>query len=610
MIDLNAQARVPAFHFNQQLLAALSDDTQRADLYDQLAAQQKVLVFQSGADARTPANSTEPPVFQQTVALLTAREHVELALSDDQHFSNAPYQALGSGTFMLGLDGVAHALQRGFAAKLLRYSPAELGVLIELAWRSAAVLPLQQRRFDAAQLAEQVGLRFAAFLFGYPLAEHPYIEAAMRKGYQQLTYQIIGRHFSLQPSLDFEAKLAGGPFLQHTTELLGRYAMGEVPDDVLEIKATLAGIGRARNLPELARFEPLCARMAREDSDLSGTERAVVVGGLIAGMIGNLQAAVCIALDALLLQAGKQDALVALAHAATPGQTARDDLTNQILATLAANPPAAFLPRQVTADITLQLGGQPVATLTRGTQVLLAMGAATRERLRQPSGATSGGDSLVYGGAPRIHQCIGDAIGTPLIVETVRQILMLPGLARALDARTGLPLRLKKTWGFRCDSLPLDHARDRVMRQQPLAIVMPIKTPTAVYAEKLKTVIGVGAPRIQLRLDQSRQVHFAWFLLLNNDTELALFTTFDGELDAYIKHFALEVGPLFDMLFECLADAPPTPVAEHADEFVDKVRQYNRTPVGNYFYSAYPTATVSSIQAALTRDAQAGQGAA
>ena len=96
----------------------------------------------------------------------------------------------------------------------------------------------------------------------------------------------------------------------------------------------------------------------------------------------------------------------------------------------------------------------------------------------------------------------------------------------------------------------------------------------------------MGAPRIEFKLAESRQVHFAWFLLLDNDSQLALFTTFDGDFDAYLKHFALEVGTLFDKLFDCLADPPPLPVAQYPDEFVAKVKQYNRTPLGGYFFNS------------------------
>ena len=38
------------------------------------------------------------------------------------------------------------------------------------------------------------------------------------------------------------------------------------------------------------------------------------------------------------------------------------------------------------------------------------------------------------------------------------------------------------------------------------------------------------------------------------------------------------------------------PVNEFPKEFVDTIRRFNQRPVGDYFFSAYPTAEVSPIQ--------------
>jgi hypothetical protein len=87
-------------------------------------------------------------------------------------------------------------------------------------------------------------------------------------------------------------------------------------------------------------------------------------------------------------------------------------------------------------------------------------------------------------------------------------------------------------------------------------------------------------------------VHFAWFNLQNNDSELALHTVFDGDFDAYIEHFAVQIGPLFDQLLEHIQHASPRPVAEFPKEFVDTIRRFHQAPVGGYFYSAHPLRTV------------------
>jgi hypothetical protein len=133
---------------------------------------------------------------------------------------------------------------------------------------------------------------------------------------------------------------------------------------------------------------------------------------------------------------------------------------------------------------------------------------------------------------------------------------------------------------------------------------MKIKAPVAENAEKLKQTIAVAAPRIEMKLDEARHVHFAWFMLLDNDTRLGLFTAFDGAFDDYLKHFSRTVGPLFDSLFQYLEDAPPMPVADHPEAFVAKARLYNTAPVGGYFYSAYPAAPVVTIQHALKERGQ------
>ena len=124
---------------------------------------------------------------------------------------------------------------------------------------------------------------------------------------------------------------------------------------------------------------------------------------------------------------------------------------------------------------------------------------------------------------------------------------------------------------------------------------MRIKSPLAENAERLRRVISSGAPRIQWALDDSRHVHMAWFEFMENDSLLALRTVYDGDFDAYIQHFALKTGELFDQLFESIEGAPPLPVSEHPNEFVETIRRYNRGPAGGYFFSAYPRTETARI---------------
>jgi len=151
---------------NRLLFTWLSDDAARADLYRCLLKSSEVLKFQSRAGNKERRTPEIPSEFHQEVYLLAKRKHVVKALTDPK-FSSSPYSALGSGTFMLGLDDEKNTQQRKFASKYLRYDPQIIDALASVAFDAAAVLPSKQREFDLVDVSEQVALRFAGFLFGF-----------------------------------------------------------------------------------------------------------------------------------------------------------------------------------------------------------------------------------------------------------------------------------------------------------------------------------------------------------------------------------------------------------------------------------------------------------
>lgn len=134
--------------------------------------------------------------------------------------------------------------------------------------------------------------------------------------------------------------------------------------------------------------------------------------------------------------------------------------------------------------------------------------------------------------------------------------------------------------------------------QSPLSLFMPLASPEDVAAviqllQQNQAVLG-GA------LDTIHTVHFARFMLLNVDgtQNLVLFTEYDGNFVTYVKDFVAKLGPIFDALLAHVADPPPTPVADHADEFVTWVQKHDRTTPQQgllRFYSAYPRLTVVDI---------------
>ena len=220
----SAKARSPraATHL---LFKWLCDDEDRVNLYRNLLSDHKVLDFQSRADVKENEFEDTPNRYQQAVYLITAKDHVEQAFkSSTREFSNSPFQALGSSTFMLGLDqGEDHDKQRNFALAYLRLKPETILALSAASFMAAAVLPLKRRTFDMVELAEQAALRFVGFLFGFAQADHSMLEPAMRNISRGVDYQVYGRHFVTDPAALPGANVAMATVAKRVAELIDLY---------------------------------------------------------------------------------------------------------------------------------------------------------------------------------------------------------------------------------------------------------------------------------------------------------------------------------------------------------------------------------------------------
>lgn len=586
---------------NRVLFEWLCDDDDRSKLFDKLRA--------SGGSAfefpgRAPlALDPNPPLLPPRepgpakVHLLLRRDDVEYALTHPEVFGNLPYAAIGSGDFMLALPAgeAAHRAQRAVAeAAMLSVlgQPALLAGLATAAVDDAAVLALARNGLDMASWSWQAGLRLCMLLFGYASSDFGLVAAAAEAGYRALTYQLWGRHFVSEPGTVPRADQALAALAQRSDELMNEYLRrtryadrppGSAPP---RAGAELLPEG-VRPLSErgLSGLTPLLRALALEPQGLDGQSLAVAAVGMLVGIVGNVQACACIALDHL------------LRSGAVPGQPV--DLPKRMAEAWQANPPVAFLGRWTLKPAELPSGG----FIPAGRDCVLALGAATRDLLNAPPARPQAPvDPLVFGGAPRgtvvgAHWCFGDALAWVLVKELLERAWALPQLARAQDPIDATPLPLRKRWGFACESLPLVYRREQQRLQQPLQVIMRIKSPVSENAEQLKRVIAAGAPLIERSLRQARHVHFAWFQLVDNDTKLALQTVYDGDFDAYIQHFALRVDDLFDELFKYLESAPPTPVRANAQAFVETIRRFNVPPLGGYFFSAYPRVGVSQVLA-------------
>lgn len=571
-------ARCPAAAA-RQVYGWLCDWPQREALYAELRQARRPLSLQ-GRPQADPSDASGRLRPAELVHLLADPEQIAAALQDSETFSNAPYRNLGSGSFMLGLDGFEHHEQRAFAAACLELAPQQIEGLVRLAFAAGALHVLKQPRFDAAVLAEQVALRFGGFLFGFENSDHPLLEQALGKAYVDLNYLILGRHFVTDPKIPAEARAVLALLLARTAALVDLYQQ-PIGAKQAEEQQALAH-EHAELVARVGPWDPVLQQLARADGAYSNTDRAVVALGLLAGTIGNVQASVCTVLEYLFEDPARLS--LAQEQAVSGSKEQQVELEATVMKALARRPPAAFLPRQLLRSWTVTpVIGAPI-TLPKGAQLLLCMGGATAAR-----------PDLVFGGLNRTHDCVGRHLAQPLVLRCVIELLSLDGLVQQLDPLSGRPKGLSRQWGFKCESYPLRYERSRSFRQQPLNVVMAVKQPQQANAEALRKVIRYGAPRIEAVLKASRHVHFAWFTLIENDSKLALHTCFDGDFEAYIEHFALRVGPLFDRIFQYIEGAPPTPVDRYPKEFVEVIRRYNVAPVEGYFFSAYPAKTVSSL---------------
>ena len=141
------------------------------------------------------------------------------------------------------------------------------------------------------------------------------------------------------------------------------------------------------------------------------------------------------------------------------------------------------------------------------------------------------------------------------------------------------------------------------MVQNPLTLIMTIRSPEDFQALNARIQKIQSAPPeknpIWIALDKLKIVHFARFVFLENNTKLAIITTYDGSFEDYLNEFIDEIGDVFNALLQHMDGAPPLPIQQNRSAFRDYIKANDLGGIGP-FYSAYPQATVLDIQAALS----------
>ena len=595
---------------NELLFDWLSDDLKRKDLYDELRRKGfPTLRFKSLLTSKKEGGWQKEDVY-----LLSRPDQVEAAL---KHYSVEPYRALDSGgQFMLGLDddrlhgdqrkvaewaiGIAgnstdkcprHGVSEKIEEREHLFTSAEIEDCARAAFRRAAIRPLKSHEFDLADLAEQAALHIIKLLFGFRDEAQEVLQPLALGAYRRLVFQIIGRHFvagSDSGLLPSKSPQVEGLKKGLTKEIdIAAHATGNEP------------------FREGAPKESVIKKLRRHPGGLDPEMLDVIVAGLIAGTVGNIRAAVPIAIYDFFTakEDGRKPLIDAAQEAARSGGPGLEDL---IWEALLRNPPAAFLARTAkplskeAPGLTFDDKEGLTRPIPEGAHLLLAMGADPKREWVFGGADPDLKREFVFSGYEGFkHNCVGARLAWPLIVEVVRQVLQLPGLSQLIEPASGKPARLEKQWGVMCKPYKLHYQRDRRLNQQRLYVVLPIKEPVTRNAKILKGLTESGAHIVEAALKESGIVHFAWFMLVENETKLSLSTVFDGDFDAYVEHFAVKV-PLFDKQFEYLAVEQQTPIREHPKQFVENIRRYNKAPLADYFYSAYPTLSVADIENATT----------
>jgi hypothetical protein len=141
------------------------------------------------------------------------------------------------------------------------------------------------------------------------------------------------------------------------------------------------------------------------------------------------------------------------------------------------------------------------------------------------------------------------------------------------------------------------------MSQNHFTLSFPLKAPADAksLAEQLPPLMR-GMFQAQ---DLIGTIHYSRFTVLSEKTLLFL-GDFDGGFSQVMTELATHAGSVFDAIFHHVADAPATPVADHADAFVGWAADHLLTPVN--LYTAYPDVTAKEIKALASSADLDGEG--
>jgi len=130
------------------------------------------------------------------------------------------------------------------------------------------------------------------------------------------------------------------------------------------------------------------------------------------------------------------------------------------------------------------------------------------------------------------------------------------------------------------------------MSQSHFTLSFPLKAPAD--TKGLTDQLAPLMPALFQAEDTIGTIHYSRFTVLSERTLLFL-GDFDGEFGQLMTDLAKLAGAVFDAIFQHVDSPPPTPVADHADAFVEWAAGHLVHPLN--VYTAYPDVTAKEIKA-------------
>jgi hypothetical protein len=141
------------------------------------------------------------------------------------------------------------------------------------------------------------------------------------------------------------------------------------------------------------------------------------------------------------------------------------------------------------------------------------------------------------------------------------------------------------------------------MSQNHFTVGFPLKSPAD--AKSLTEQLASKMPVLFQAAEAIGTIHYSRFALLSEKTLLFL-GDFDGEFGPLMADLARQAGPVFDFIFQRVANPPAIPVAQNVDQFVEWAAAHLLHAVN--LYTAYPEVTVKQIKALASAAGVTGAG--